>query len=60
MLKAVKATVIDVLVLSHVNAIVKGCVLFIIQKLKLAKAQDSLQYPQYPESPSFPEFPSRI
>jgi hypothetical protein len=60
MLKAVKATVIDVLVLSHVNAIVKACVLYIIQKLKKAKAEESLQYAKSPETPSFPEFPSRV
>ena len=60
MLKAVKATAIDVLILSHVNAILKACVLYIIQNIKQAKAQESLQYPQSPESPSLPEFPSRI
>lgn len=42
MFKAVKAAVIDVMVLSHVNAFVKACIFYLIQKYKIEMAPDNL------------------
>ncbi len=45
MFKAVKAVVIDVMILSHLNAFVKACIFYLIQKHKLERAPDTPEFP---------------
>jgi hypothetical protein len=52
MFKAVKAVVIDVMVLSHFNAFVKACIFYVIQKYKVGKEPDSLDYQDEKDIPN--------
>lgn len=52
MLKAIKAVVIDVMILSHINAFVKACIFYLIQKHKLENAPDT---PAFPDSIGIPD-----
>lgn len=45
MLKAIKAVVIDVMILSHINAFVKACIFYLIQKHKLENEPDTSAFP---------------